>query len=189
MGKPLQRSYDAVAEKDGLILYSWMQRSLRFYGIAVLLEDGTDKIVEQFSPTSTVRGNALRSRAVKTFNARVKNDYQEWWPITATCVEEVSVGDVIVTNSPSGPGELYLVTEVTPTVLFAQSRSRNEAPWTRSRLNAQIVSGECFVTDFQALPARFQAQLTFLEESHSSGHPMGNKSHGIRLIIPDYNRL
>ena len=153
------QEYDIVREKEDLELLSWVHRDLRVYAIAAKRSGGGSKIVEEFRPAFGMRGNALRSLALQAFTERTAADYSEFWPIEATCAKEVKEGHVLVLETKSGPGNLYLITEVTPSVIFAVNADQREVPWTRRRLDVQIREGLLMVTSLDSLPDRFRLPL------------------------------
>ena len=159
MAKPRSTTYVPVETRDGMILYSWREKELQYYAIAVELEGGGDDIVEVFRPQGELKGNALRAEALKRFRAREKSDYRQFWPTAATCASEVQVGMVIVTEPEIGPGVLYDVVDVGKNVVFAVSARGTEVPWTKQSLDTQIKSSRAFVTRFEALPDREQEAL------------------------------
>ena len=160
MKKLKAQEYEVVEEKPGLQLLSWVESDRKCYAIAVKREEHLEpKIVETFKPTYTVLGNALRSKAVKAFKDCEQQDYADFWPIVATCAKEVKVGHVLVLELEAGAGNLYVVTEVNPTVVFAVNESGVEVPWTRRRLDVQLERDLVLVTELEALPPRRRQPL------------------------------
>ena len=140
-----------IEQRDGLTLVSWLYKDIVHYGI----QDEDGGMLEVFTPTAELRGNALRARAIQTFRSRRKEEYIGKWPSVAMDVSEIEPGQVITYESLPGTVTFALITKKTPSLLFAVTNTGRDSLWLTEKMNAKLQKRDVQIIARESVPEKF----------------------------------
>lgn len=140
-----------IEQRDGLTLVSWLYKDIVHYGI----QDADGGMLEVFTPTPELRGNALRARVIQTFRSRRKEEYIGKWPSVAMDVSEIEPGQVITYESLPGTVTFALITKKTPPLLFAVTNTGRDSVWLTEKMNAKLQKRDVQIIARESVPEKF----------------------------------
>ena len=140
-----------IEQKDGLQLVSWLYKDIVHYGI----QETDGGMLEVFTPTPKLRGNALRSYALQTFRTRQVSEYMGKWPSVALDAKSIQEGHVLAYESRPGTVTFALITKKTPSLIMAVTSTGSDSVWLTEKMEGKLQRREVQVIARESVPEKF----------------------------------